>query len=148
VKAKDIMTQNPACVTPADSLRDAARAMRENDAGALPVVEDANNRRLIGMITDRDIAIRAVADGKGADTLVRDVMTDGPDAVRADDDVQRVVEVMESRQVRRVPIIDENGGVIGMVAQADIARHDRAASDRQVGRVVEAISEPRGRAER
>jgi CBS domain-containing protein len=84
--------------------------------------------------------VRAVAQGKGPDTLVRDVMSDGPDACRPEDDIGAVERVMKTRQVRRVPIVDEGGAVVGVVAQADLARNDRAASDREVGQVVEQIS--------
>jgi CBS domain-containing protein len=140
VKVKDIMTANPAVVTPGDTIRDAARQMRDNDCGLIPVVEDAKGRRLTAVITDRDIAIRAVAEGKSADTLVRDVMSDGPDAARPDDDLERVEQIMTSRQVRRVPVIDEQGSIVGIVAQADLARHDRAASDKKVGQVVSEVS--------
>jgi CBS domain-containing protein len=140
VKVKDIMTRDPAVVTPGDTIRDAAARMQECDCGLLPVVEDAKSRRLTAVITDRDIAVRAVAQGKGPDTLVRDIMSDGPDACRPEDDVDAVERVMKSRQVRRVPIIDEGGAVVGVVAQADLARNDRAASDRDVGEVVEKIS--------
>jgi CBS domain-containing protein len=107
------------------------------------VVESRSSRRLIGMITDRDIAVRAVAAGRGPDTLVRDAMTDGPDAVRANDDLKRVEEVMMRRQVRRVPVVDDSQAVVGIVAQADLARHhDHEVSDRELGEVVEKISEP------
>ena len=140
MKVKDIMTPDPAVVTPGDTIRDAAARMKECDCGLLPVVEDANSRRLTAVITDRDIAVRAVAQGKGPDTLVRDVMSDGPDACRPEDDVDAVERVMKSRQVRRVPIVDDGGSVVGVVAQADLARNDRAASDRDVGEVVEKIS--------
>jgi CBS domain-containing protein len=138
----ELMTKNPACVTPADTARDAARAMEENDCGALPVVESENEKRLIGMITDRDIAIRGVAKGKGPDTLVRDLMTDGPDAARIGDDMKTVKQIMTRNQVRRVPIIDADNRLVGIIAQADLARNDEAASDERVGEVVEKISKP------
>ncbi|HEU4699827.1 MAG TPA: CBS domain-containing protein [Gemmatimonadales bacterium] len=147
MNVKDIMTTNPAVCTPGDTIRDAANAMRENDCGLIPVVEDQQSKRLTAVITDRDIAIRAVAQGKGPDTLVRDVMSDGPDAVHPTDDVNRVEQVMRTRQVRRVPVIDDNGSIVGIVSQADLATQTRAASDSEVGRVVSAVSEPRGREE-
>ena len=141
MNVEKLMTKDPATVTPAETVQDAARLMEECDCGALPVVDSANERRLIGIITDRDIAIRGVAKGKGPDALVRDLMTDGPDAVKIGDDVKKVEQIMSRQQVRRVPVIDADGRVIGMVAQADLARNDEAVSDRRVGKVVEEISE-------
>jgi CBS domain-containing protein len=142
VKVKDIMTADPTCITPGDTIRDAARQMKDNDCGLIPVVEDAKNRRLTAVITDRDIAVRAVAAGKGPDTLVRDAMSDGPDAARPDDDLSRVEQIMTNRKVRRVPVVDQNNTVIGIVSQADLARQDRAASDQTVGKVVSEVSQP------
>lgn len=142
MKVDELMTRNPASVTPADTARDAARAMEKNDCGALPVVESENEKRLIGMITDRDIAIRGVAKGKGPDALVRDLMTDGPDAARIGDDMKTVKQIMTRNQVRRVPIIDADNRLVGIIAQADLARNDDAASDERVGEVVEKISKP------
>ena len=142
MKVDELMTKNPACVTPADTVEEAARLMKEHDAGAIPVVESQGERRLVGMITDRDIAIRVVGAGKTSSTMVRDVMTGGPDAARACDDVDEVEKIMTRRQVRRVPVVDENQRLVGIIAQADLARNDRAASDKKVGKVVEEISQP------
>lgn len=143
MKIESLMTKNPACITPAETARDAAKLMKEHDAGSIPVVESHNEKRLVGIITDRDIAIRGIAAGKGPDTLVRDLMTDGPDAAKVDDDVSKVEQIMTRSQVRRVPVIDADNRLIGIVAQADLARNDRAASDKRVGKVVEEISEKR-----
>lgn len=142
MKVDELMTKKPACITPAETARDAARMMKEHDAGSLPVVESHDEKRLVGIITDRDIAIRGVAQGKGPDALVRDLMTDGPDAARIGDDVSKVEQIMSRHQVRRVPIIDADNRLVGIIAQADLARNDRAASDKDVGKVVEAISKP------
>jgi CBS domain-containing protein len=139
---KDIMTPNPACCTPDSTAGEAARLMRECDCGAIPVVESRESRRPIGIVTDRDLAVRGLADGRGPDTPVRELMTERPHAARADDDVETVRQVMMQQKVRRVPVTDAGGAVIGMVAQADLARHDDAVSDRELGKVVEAISEP------
>ena len=89
-----------------------------------------------------DIAIRGVAKGKGPDALVRDLMTDGPDAARIGDDMKAVKQIMTRNQVRRVPIIDADNRLVGIIAQADLARNDEAASDERVGEVVEKISKP------
>ena len=142
MKIEDLMTRNPASVTPADTAQDAARMMKDHDCGALPVVESAGEKRLVGMITDRDIAIRGVGQGRGPEALVRDLMTDGPDAASAGDDVSKIEQIMTRHQVRRVPVIDANNRLVGIVSQADLARNDRAASDKRVGKVVEEISRP------
>jgi CBS domain-containing protein len=136
------MTPDPACCTPDSSARDAASLMREHDCGSIPVVETLEGKRLVGTVTDRDLAIRGLAAGKGPDTPVRELMTNDPISASPDDEVEIVREVMVSQQVRRVPIV-ENGAVVGIVAQADLAREEGAASDQEVGRIVEAISDPR-----
>ena len=146
MKAQEIMTATPACCTPDDTVETAARLMAENDCGCLPVVEDTETNRLVGVVTDRDLACRCLGEGKGADTLVREVMSAEPSCCTPDSDVDEVQRIMAERQVRRVPVIDDQGCCVGMIAQADLARTDRAASDRDVGRVVESISEPTDRA--
>lgn len=142
MRIREIMTGTPASVTPDQTARDAARLMIEHDCGAIPVVADQTDKRLVGMITDRDITIRGVAEGKGPETRVNDLMTANVTAAREDDELEIVRTVMVREQVRRVPVVDQHGGLVGIVAQADIAREDAAASDREVGRIVEAISEP------
>jgi CBS domain-containing protein len=142
VRIKDIMTPAPACCTPDTTAREAANMMRECDCGAIPVVDTREGRRLIGMITDRDLAVRGFAEGRGPDTPVRELMTERPHAARADDEIETVRQVMMQQKVRRVPVTDAEGAIVGIVAQADLARHDDAVSDRELGKVVEAISEP------
>jgi CBS domain-containing protein len=139
---KDIMTPDPACCTPDTTAREAATLMRERDCGAIPVVDTREGRRPIGIVTDRDLAVRGLADGRGPDTTVRELMTERPHAARADDEIETVRQVMMQQKVRRVPVTDAGGSIIGIVAQADLARHDDATSDRELGKVVEAISEP------
>jgi CBS domain-containing protein len=143
VRVRDIMTPNPACCTPDNTARDAASLMRDHDCGSIPVVASTGSKRLIGTLTDRDLAIRGLAAGKGPDTPVRELMTEAPVTAGPDDEVEVVREVMVARMVRRVPVVDGDGNVVGIVAQADIAREDGAASDQEVGRIVEAISNPR-----
>jgi CBS domain-containing protein len=118
--------------------------MKEHDCGSIPVVENQQNRRLVGTVTDRDLAIRGLAAGKGPETPVRQLMTIEPITSAPEDEVEIVREVMIARRVRRVPVVDQNGAVVGIVAQADIALEEGAASDQEVGRIIEAISDPRG----
>jgi CBS domain-containing protein len=144
MKARDIMTSDLECVTREDTLQRAARLMRDGDFGALPVVEDTRSMKLVGVITDRDIAVRHVAEDNNPDCTVGDHMSSGQIfMVSPDDDLDSVARTMESHQVRRVPVV-EGDRVIGIIAQADIARNDEG--DTRTGEVVERISEPnRGR---
>ena len=143
MRVSQIMTPDPACCTPQSTAREAATLMRDHDCGSLPVVKSLTNRRLVGIVTDRDLAVRGLAAGNGPDTPVDELMTNDPISSGPDDEVEIVREVMVAQQVRRVPVVDENGAVVGIVAQADLALEDGAASDQELGRIVEAISDPR-----
>jgi CBS domain-containing protein len=143
MRVRQVMTPNPACCTPAVTAQEAARLMRDHDCGAIPVIEDERQRKLIGIVTDRDLAIRGFAEGRGPATLVRELMTDDPVTSVEEDSVEDLRQIMVEQLVRRVPVVDEDGRLVGIVAQADLARVEGAATDREVGRVVEAISEPR-----
>jgi CBS domain-containing protein len=140
MKIKEIMTKDPVVVTPNTAVRDAARLMQREDTGILPVVEDTS-RKLIGVITDRDIAIRVVAEGRDADTPVSAVMSKGSlVTLKPGADVEDAMEKMADEQVRRIPIVDDSGTLVGIVAQADIVRKVR--DDLKAERTVEKISEP------
>jgi CBS domain-containing protein len=143
MRVHQIMTPDPACCTPQSTAQEAAVLMREHDCGSIPVIDNLQTRRLVGTVTDRDLTVRGIANGKGPDTPVRDLMTNDPISAGTEDEVEVVREVMIAQQVRRVPVVDENGTVVGIVAQADIALEEGAASDQEVGRIVEAISDPR-----
>lgn len=143
MKAKDIMTASPYCCSSSDSLQDVARGMREHDCGAVPVVDGG---KVIGIVTDRDITVRAVADGRAAGSAVGDIITRNPSCCGPDDDVSAVGKVMADHQVRRVPIVSADGKVVGIVAQADLARASgERVSEHDVATVVERISEPAGK---
>lgn len=138
--AREIMTENPECVTPQDDLARAARIMRDRDVGIVPVVEGNDGMRLLGVVTDRDIAVRHVAEGHGPDCRVDEAMSRKDLAVaRPDDDVDNVMRQMRDRQVRRIPVV-EDGRLVGIIAQADLAVD--YSQDSEVGRTVERISEP------
>jgi CBS domain-containing protein len=138
------MTRDPSCVTPETPAREAARIMRDEDIGVVPVVEDESSRRLVGVVTDRDLAVRIVAEGRDADTPVVEVMTASRLAtVTPDVDVDDVMDAMAAEQVRRIPIVDERGSLVGIVSQADVVR--KARDDDKAERTVEQISEPGGR---
>lgn len=142
MKAQEIMTANPACCAPEDTVQEAARLMQQHDCGCLPVVENTGTKRLLGVVTDRDLAVRGLAAGKGPEAPVSDVMSREPSCCTPDDDVETVSRIMTERQVRRVPVIDHAGCCVGMIAQADLAREGGGVSDREVGRVVEGVSAP------
>ena len=116
--------------------------MRDQDCGVIPIVDDG--RRVIGVVTDRDLAIRGIAMGKGPDTKLSDLMTSNVHCCAADDDLRDVERKMAELQVRRICIVDAGGRCMGIISQADIARaaHDNAVSEQEVALVVEQISEP------
>lgn len=143
MKASDIMTSAPSVGSSADSVGDVARIMRDNDCGAVPIVDGG---RVVGIVTDRDLAIRTLAEGKGSDAKVGAVMTPSPQCCKADDEIRDIEQIMAERQVRRIPIVDADGRCVGIISQADLARAsvNTGVSDREVAIVVEAISQPAG----
>jgi CBS domain-containing protein len=144
MKAQEIMSKNPTCVTADTPLVEAARLMKTENIGVVPVVESTGSKRLVGMLTDRDIAIRAVAEGRdGATTSVGHVMSSNVRTSAPDDSVEDVMELMGREQVRRIPIVDDRGNLVGIVAQADIVLEAR--DDRKAEKTVEKISEPSGK---
>jgi len=144
MKAQEIMSRNPTCVTADTPLVEAARLMKTENIGVVPVVESTGSKRLVGVLTDRDIAIRAVAEGRdGATTSVGHVMSSDVRTSAPDDSVEDVMELMGREQVRRIPIVDDRGNLVGIVAQADIVLEAR--DNRKAEKTVEKISEPSGK---
>ena len=138
--SKEVMTPNPATCEPGDPVVQVARIMKQEDVGSVPLVESRTSMRLVGIVTDRDLVIKVVAEGRDINsTIVREAMTANPVSCREDDDVKHVLALMKERQVRRMPIVDSNGVLLGIIAQADIAT--RINKDTQTGELVEAISE-------
>lgn len=141
-KCIEVMTREPACCEPGDSITRVASIMKREDVGSVPVVDSQEHRKLIGIVTDRDLVVKVMADGAHVErATVRDAMTSNPVSCGEDDDVQRAVERMSERQVRRIPIVDSGGRLTGIIAQADVAT--RVNRDETTGELVEAISEPR-----
>ena len=134
-RISEIMTTDVEVVGPEETLRDAARAMADLDVGSLPVCD---GRKLIGMITDRDITVRAVAEGKSSDTAVRDVMTDDVVWCTDSDSVDDVLGQMSDAQIRRIPVVDKNRQLVGIVALGDIALEE----DDDVDETLRDISMP------
>src|SRR5690348_2241866 len=138
MRVSDAMTRDVRVATPGESIRDVAKVMAEIDAGALPVGE---NDRLIGMITDRDIAIRAVAQGKGPDTPVREVMsTEKVCYCYDDEELDQVAKNMGDIQVRRLPVVNREKRLVGIVSLGDLANRERKAATK----AVSGVSKPGG----
>jgi CBS domain-containing protein len=135
-QVRQVMTENPRTISAGDSIVDAAKLMREEDAGIAPIVD---GDRLVGVLTDRDIAVKVVAEGKDPrSTKATDIAAKNLVTVDPQQDLDEAMRLMAQHQVRRLPVVEEDGKIIGIVAQADIARH--ASADR-TGEVVEQISD-------
>lgn len=134
-KIREIMTSGPRTVEPSTPIVDAAKLMKQEDVGPIPVVE---NDQLVGILTDRDIVIRVVAEGKDStSTTVGEVASKDLVTIDPDQTLDEALRLMAQHQVRRLPVVEEDGRLTGIVAQADIARK---ASDQRTGEVVEEIS--------
>ena len=141
MKASEIMTANPRTVTPDTQLPEVARLMQSEDVGIVPVVDGAGSRQLLGVVTDRDIALRVVGEGRDPNSVrVSDVMSTNLRTAKESDSVDDVMSLMGEQQVRRIPIVDERGALVGIVAQADVVL--QASSDKKAERTVEQISQP------
>jgi len=134
--ARDVMTPDPACCTPHTTLDEVARLMLQYDCGEIPVIDATD--QVVGVITDRDIVCRVVAQGKNPMGYTADIyMTQPVVTVAADDSIDRVVSVMESYRIRRVPVVDDSGTCTGIIAQADVAQF---APPRTVAELVRRVS--------
>ena len=134
---KDLMSRDVKVISPDMTIGDAARKMRDGDFGMMPVGEDD---RLIGTISDRDIAIRAVAEGKDAGTPVREVMSEGVAWAYEDDSVEEAARIMSERQVRRLPVVDRSKRLVGIVALGDFAVE--SSEIRPAAQALSEISKP------
>lgn len=134
-RCREIMTRNVKTANREMSLQEVARLMREGDMGAMPVVE---NDKLVGIVTDRDIVVRAIAEGKDATTKIGDVMTTEIFSVKPDDFVFEAIRLMGDKQVRRIPVITEAGELAGIIAMADIVLE--MEDEREIAETLEEIS--------
>ena len=134
-RCREIMTRNVTTANRTMTLREVAALMRDGDMGAMPVVE---SEKLVGIVTDRDIVVRAIAEGKSADTKIGDVMTSEIFSVKEDDFVFEAIRLMGDKQVRRVPIINETGELVGIIAMADVALETE--DEREIAETLEEIS--------
>ena len=138
MKVSEVMTRDVQTISPEQTAQQAASFMLSADAGSIPVTE---GDRLIGMITDRDIAVRGVAKGHGPDTPVRELMTNDVVCVRVDEDCDTIASKMSDAQVRRLPVIDENDRLCGIVSLGDLSRE---TDEDTAAEALQGVSEPGG----
>jgi CBS domain-containing protein len=142
--ARDVMTPDPACCTPNTTLDEVAKLMARNDCGEIPVIDTGD--QLIGVVTDRDIVCRVVAEGKNPVAYTAETCMSGPVVtVRADAPLEEVVSTMEKHQIRRVPVVDERDVCVGIIAQADVSW---VGGPREVAELVREVSRESGRESR
>ena len=138
MKISAIMSRDVQVARPEDTLRDAAETMARIDVGSLPICD---GRRLLGIVTDRDIVVRGLAKGLGLDSGVTQVMTEGVEYCFEDDDLVEVSDKMAASQIRRIPVVDRDKNLVGIVSLGDVAREARPA---EAGDVLEEVSQPGG----
>ncbi len=132
---QEAMTSSPTTVEPTTTAQEAARTMKSKDVGSLPIVE---GDKLVGVITDRDLAIRIIAEGKGFDTPVAEIASKDVVTIDPQQSLEEAARLMASNQVRRLPVVEEDGRLVGILAQADIAQ---AGHDSLTGETVQRISQ-------
>jgi CBS domain-containing protein len=139
MQIKDVMTSEPACCTPETKLTEVARMMVSNDCGEIPVVASSSDLRPVGVITDRDIVVRTLASGiDPMQKTAADCMSSPPITVKLDTRLNECCDLMESHQIRRIPVVDDAGKLVGIVAQADVAL---SAGSKATGEVVKGVSQ-------
>jgi len=140
MQCSEIMTKNPECCLASDTVITAAQLMKSEDVGPIPIVADKDSKRLTGIITDRDLTIKVIAEARDPNTTrLKDVMSDDVVSCNENDDVDKVLKLMEENQLRRIPVVGKDDQLLGIIAQADVAT--RLGQPNKTGRVVEQISE-------
>jgi len=143
MRARDLMSTHPSIITPHESIVAAARLMRERHVGILPVIDSLETRRLVGIITDRDIVVRCLANEHGADCRVRDHMTGGRlEWVGPGADADEVVAKMKDHHIRRVPVLDIDRGLIGIISVGDLTVRLRPGNPRMMEELEQVLSVP------
>lgn len=139
---RELMTRDPCCCLPSDSAHRAGTLMRRFDVGALPVVDDEQHRRLLGIVTDRDLCLFVVAANRvSAEVTVGECMMPNPVCCAPDDDARRALALMRARHVHRLPVVNSHGLLVGMVSLTDLVRH-RAISEADLEMAMEVLSQP------
>ena len=145
MQVNEIMTAAVECCTPQDTAQKPAEIMKSADTGVVPVLAAEDNPKVVGIVTDRDLCLGVVATGRNPrDVLVRDCMTDRVVACHPEDDVRKVADIMAENQVRRVPVVDPDGGLMGIISLADISQEDRMGT--KTSEALREISEATGEA--
>lgn len=151
MRIKDVMTTSPSCCLPFDTAVRAARIMKDKNIGVVPVIENEESRRVVGVVTDRDLCVGVIAEGLDPSSVqVKQCMTPHVVACRPDDEVEKAVALMRTHQVRRIPVVDQQGVIQGMVSTADILhRSDVSSSEthetlKKVTEPTDEASKPRG----
>jgi CBS domain-containing protein len=140
-KCEEIMTKNPECCLASDKVYMVAQRMQRENVGALPVVESHELKKLIGIITDRDLAVRVIGASRDSTaTSVGDVMTANPQSCQPTEDIDATLQRMSTHQIRRLPVVDKEHHVVGIISQADVAT--RLENDNKAGKMLEQISLP------
>jgi len=143
-KCNEVMTKNPVCCMPNDSVAKAAELMKGENIGSIPVIENEQTRKLVGIVTDRDLALKIVAEGRDPkSTRVEAVMTHKVVTCFADDDLQKALDAMAEHQLRRIPVVDNDNKILGIIAQADVAT--RAEQPEKTAEMVKEISQANGK---
>ena len=137
------MTKKPVCCLPTDVISKVAQQMKKEDVGSIPVVDSDKKKKLIGIVTDRDLAMQVLAKGRDPkSTTVADVMTGKVFTCFADDDIQKAVATMSKHQLRRIPVVDKDLKIIGIISQADVATRVNKRK-KKLASMVKKISQPR-----
>jgi len=143
-KCSDVMTQNPVCSLPNDGVVKVARLMQSKDIGSVPIIENEQTKKLVGMVTDRDLALKIVAERRDPKSATaEEVMTRQVVTCQADDKVQKALDAMSEHQLRRIPVVDNNNALVGIIAQADVAT--RVDKPEKTAELVKDISQSNAR---
>ena len=139
-KCNEVMTKTPVCCVPNDMVIKAAELMKSNNIGPILVIENEQTQKLVGIVTDRDLAMKVIAEGRDAkSTKIESVMTREVITCRADDDLQKALDAMAEHQLRRIPVVDNDNKVVGIIAQADVAT--RVDQPEKTAEMVKEISQ-------
>jgi CBS domain-containing protein len=143
-KCNEVMTKNPVCCVPNDMVTEAAKLMKSENVGSIPVVENKQTKKLVGIVTDRDLALRVVAEARDPkSTKVESVMMHKIVTCHAEDDLQKALDAMSEHQLRRIPVVDDDNQILGIIAQADVAT--RVNQPEKTAEMVKEISQANGK---
>jgi CBS domain-containing protein len=143
-KCDEVMTKNPVCCLPNDMVEKVAQLMKRENIGSIPVIDNEQTNKLIGIVTDRDLTLKIVAEGRDAkSTKVEAVMTRKVVTCHAEDDLQKALDEMSGHQLRRIPVVDSDNKILGIIAQADVAT--RVNQPEKTAEMVKQISQANGK---